>query len=86
MQGDCAVEIPIKVYSDSKKLHRAVSTSALVEGFSFRLDLAILKESIERKEFEELVHIKGKRMVVIFLTKKAALLKALLKVRRKRVR
>ena len=41
----CKIEqkVPIKVYTDSKNLVKAASTSALVEDSKLRLDLSILK-------------------------------------------
>ena len=70
MQGDSALEIPIKVCTKSKNLYRAVSTSALVEDSRLRLDRAILKETIRKKEIEEFVNVEGKRMLAECLTKK----------------
>ena len=42
--------------------------------------MAILKESIENKEIEELVHVSGKQMLADGLTKKGASTKKLLDV------
>ena len=37
LQGDCAVKLSFKVYTDSKKILRTVSKLVLVEDFSFKL-------------------------------------------------
>ena len=68
--GDCVRNIPIKVYTDSKNLHKAANSSALVEDSKLRLDLAMLKESIGMKEIDELVHVDRKKMLADCLTKK----------------
>ena len=44
------MEIPIRVYTDSKNLHRVVSTLVLVEDSRFRVDLVMSKETIGKKE------------------------------------
>ena len=39
MQGEEVVNIPIKVYTDSKNLHKVAHSSALVEDSKLRFDL-----------------------------------------------
>ena len=80
MQGDGGVNIPIKVYTDSKNLHKAANTSALVEDSKLRLDLAILKESILSKDIEEFIHVEGRKMLADCLTKKGASAKLLMRI------
>ena len=63
MQGDWGVNILIKVYTDSKNLHKAANTSALVEDSKLRLDLAILKESILSNEFKRVYSCRGQENV-----------------------
>ena len=80
VEGDGGVNIPIKVYTDSKNLHKAANTSALVEDSKLRLDLAILKESILSNDIEEFIHVEGRKMLADCLTKKGASSKLLMRI------
>ena len=80
--GKIEQKVPIKVYTDSNNSVKAASTSALVEDSKLRLDLAILKESLETEEIEELNFVKSGQMLANCLTKKGASSKSLMAVLR----
>ena len=80
--GPTEQKVPIKVFTDSKNLCKAASTSAMVEDSKLRLDLAILKESLETREIEELNFVKSGKMLANSLTKKGASSKSLMAVLR----
>ena len=75
-------KVLIKVYTDAKNVYRAASTTAMVEDSKLRLDLALLKESLETGEIEELNFVKSGQMLANSLTKKGASSKGLMAVLR----
>ena len=78
--GQVEKKVPIIVHTDSKNLYKAVRTTALVEDSKLRLDLAILKESLETGEIEELNLVTSGQMLANSLTKKGASTKSLMRV------
>ena len=65
-------DIPSHLYTDSKNLHNAVSTSALVDDHRMRIDISRLKESIEKGEVSDFKLISSDVMLADVLTKKGA--------------
>ena len=80
MFGNRFEELPMVLNTDSKNLWKAVSTTALVEDPRLRLDLAVLKQSLEIGEIDELNLVSGKDMIADSLTKKGASVKKLMSI------
>ena len=66
------LHIPLHLFTDCKNLHNAVHTSALVDDQRMRLDIARLKESVERGEVSQLHLTTSENMLADVLTKKGA--------------
>ena len=66
------IVIPLHIYTDSKNLHDSVSTSALVVDHRMRVDIARLKESIEKGEVSHFQLVKKDAMLADVLTKNGA--------------
>ena len=76
--GKDIINIPIKIYTDSKNLYKAVMSTTLIEDRRLRTELAILKEAIGKKEINELSWIPGHQMLANCLTKRGASAESLL--------
>ena len=70
--GQKGHDIPLVLMTDSKNLHDAVMSSGLVDNPRLRTQVAVLKESLQSRELNKLVHVSGKRMIADVLTKKGA--------------
>lgn len=66
------VHIPLHLFTDSKNLHNSVHTSALVDDQRMRVDIARLKESVEKGEISQFSLIGSGNMLADVLTKKGA--------------
>ena len=72
--------IPVNLYTDSKNLVNAVNSTSMVEDPRLRLEVASLKESLQKGEVTSLIHIPGRNMLANCMTKRGASAKDLLQV------
>ena len=80
--GEMACQIPVNLYTDSKNVQRAVYSTSMVEDPRLRLDIACLRESLEKGEVSTLKRVVSKEMLANCLTKQGASSKALMTVLR----
>ena len=78
--GPAVNDIPVNLYTDSRNLVNAVNSTSMVDDPRLRLEVASLKESLEKGEVTSLIHIPGKNMLANCMTKKGASAKDLLQV------
>ena len=83
MLGDEMIAVPLEVYTDSKNLLQASKTTSLVEDHRLRIEVAVLKESLEEGELEKIEAVSGKQMIADCLTKRGASAKLLLDIVKK---
>lgn len=82
MLGNECDQIPIEVFTDSKNVEKALSSTGMVEDPRLRVDIASMKESLENGEVAKVVHVSGKEMIADCLTKKGASAQNLLQLMR----
>ena len=80
--GDSVHNIPVIIYTDSKNLFKAATSTALVDDRRLRTELAMIKEALSRGEIQPIIWIPGTKMLANCLTKRGASSEALLKVLR----
>ena len=80
--GEKTGQIPVNLYTDSKNVQKAVNSTSMVEDPRLRLDIACLRESLEKGEVSTLKRVTSKEMLANCLTKQGASSKALLTVLR----
>ena len=61
-------------------LYKAVNTSIVVEVLKLKLDLAIRKKWMEKRGINEVVYVKGKKIVIDHQDKEGNLVKAVMEV------
>ena len=83
MLGDEMLAVPLEVYTDSKNLLQASKTTSLVEDHRLRIEVAVLKESLEEGELNKIEAVSGKAMIADCLTKRGASAKLLLDIVKK---
>ena len=83
MLGDEMLAVPLEVYTDSKNLLQASKTTSLVEDHRLRIEVAILKESLEEGELKKIEAVSGTDMIADCLTKRGASAKLLLDIVKK---
>ena len=74
------IKIPMYVYTDSKNLWKSLHSTALVEDPRLRIDVAIIKESLEKGEIDQVIKVDSKNMIADSLTKKGASAKKLMEL------
>ena len=80
MKSEREIKIPLYVYTDSKNLWKCLHSTALVEDPRLRIDVAIIKESLEKGEIDQVIKIDSKNMIADSLTKKGASAKKLMEL------
>ena len=80
MLGGEMVAVPLEVFTDSKNLLQASKTTSLVEDPRLRIEVAVLKESLEERELQKIEVVPGKEMFADCLTKRGASAKLLLDI------
>ena len=78
--GTEANKIPIELFTDSRNLHRSVTSTSLVDNPRMRADVAKLKQSLENRELNYFWKVAGEQMLADCLTKKGASAEKLLKI------
>ena len=74
----CKIKIPIQCVTDSKTLYEAVHSTKQVLDNRLRIDIAILKEMITKKEINEISWVPKEQQLADCLTKRGASCKSLI--------
>ena len=80
--GSVANDIPVNLYTDSKNVSNSVDSTSMVDDPRLCVEIACLKESLEKGEITSLVRVDSDIMLANCMTKKGASSKLLLKVMR----
>ena len=80
MLGEVVNSEPLEVYTDSKNVLQASTTTSFVEDHRLRIEVATLKESVQIGEVSNVIAVPGKKMLADCLTKRGTSSKLFLDV------